>query len=120
MKRVLIIDDDTTSLAAMHQMLKISYRVSLFIGGSGSFEALQKIRPDLLIVDRYMPGLSGVEICEWVKSPNSGLDIPVIIYSAAQADSEFEREALAAGAALALLKTTDGNELVTAIQSLIG
>lgn len=69
MKRILIIDDDTTCLAAMHQMLKEDYRISLFVGGSGAIEAVEKIRPDLLVVDRHMPELSGIEICKWVKSP---------------------------------------------------
>ncbi len=120
MKRILIIDDDTTCLAAMHQMLKEDYRISLFVGGSGAIEAVEKIRPDLLVVDRHMPELSGIEICKWVKSPESGVNVPVIIYSATQDLPEFEHEALAAGADLILNKTYQKEKLVSTIQSLLG
>lgn len=118
--RILIIDDDTTSLAAMHQKLKARYRVSLFVGGAGAVEVIRKIGPDLVIVDRQMPGLSGLEICRWLKSPEAKMNIPVIVYSAALDHDQFEHEAASAGADLAVMKSIHVDALTRAIDSLTG
>ncbi len=76
---VLVVDDDTESLGLMLELLETSYRVA---GATSGAEALRIVRgespPDLIVLDIMMPGMSGYEVCEALKTDAATRDIPVI------------------------------------------
>ena len=87
--KVLIIDDDVDSLAIARLRLKKDGYI-LVSAGDGA-EGLAKARetdPDLILLDVQMPGKSGYEVCEDLKSDPDLCNIPVIFLSAADDISE--------------------------------
>ena len=77
MKHILIIDDDIHINHMLDSVLRqAGYRVSHAYSGTEALLFLAKFRPDLILLDLMLPGLSGEEIL-----PQTA-DIPVIIMSA--------------------------------------
>ncbi len=87
--KVLIVDDDVDALAIARLRLKQDGYI-ITSAGSGR-EGLAKARgdsPDLILLDVQMPGRSGFEVCEELKSDQELCNIPVIFLSAADDISE--------------------------------
>lgn len=119
MKKILVIDDDPTCLAATNQLLKGRYRLAFFNGGEDAPEVIQKVNPDLIVTDNLMEGMSGVDICRWVKAQEATRSIPVIVHSGCVGSKEQE-DCLSAGADMFVSKNYNGQDLVSAIETLIG
>ena len=87
--KVLIIDDDVDSLAiAKLRLKKDGYIIESASNGSEGLEKARSTSPDLILLDVQMPGKSGFEVCEELKSTSDLCNIPVIFLSAADDISE--------------------------------
>lgn len=88
---ILIIEDDVSLLQALaYRFKKEKYLVIAVETGEAGLLALKKQKPDLLILDLVLPGLSGIEILEWLKEHQSSL--PVLIYTARFLDKDLLAE----------------------------
>lgn len=119
LKRVLVIDDDPIALGYIFDLLKDLYSVSLYPGGKGVPKVIEKTSPDLIITDHFMDGMTGLEICQWVRDREISNDIPIIMTSANPAGSTVEQECLEAGASQFMTKGFDPNALIETIESLL-
>ncbi|MCA9679679.1 MAG: response regulator [Kofleriaceae bacterium] len=112
-QRVLIVDDDNAHLRALGRLLKrYKDRIELTVVDNG-IDALIQVgvaRPHLVLLDVFMPGLDGLEVCRRLKANPETAGVEVILTSAGMTP-ELEAEALAAGASRAVGKPYD----VTAI-----
>lgn len=81
-------------------------------------QVIEEVEPDLILVDLYMPDVSGIEVSQWVKGHEKYRSTPVIILSGGDPAVESER-CLAAGADLFLQKSNEPDELIAAIESLL-
>lgn len=83
-KTVLVADDESHILNVVSLKLRnAGYRVVTARDGREAFELAQQERPDLIITDYHMPGLSGLELCRKLKdaaAPAAG--IPAIMLTA--------------------------------------
>ncbi|MCK5036568.1 MAG: diguanylate cyclase [Candidatus Sabulitectum sp.] len=87
--KVLIIDDDVDSLAiARLRLEKDGYIIHSAENGADGLEKARAENPDLILLDVQMPGKSGYEVCEELKSDSELCNIPVIFLSAADDVSE--------------------------------
>jgi len=87
--KVLIIDDDVDSLAiAKLRLKKDGYIIHSAGDGVEGIEKTRAENPDLILLDVQMPGMSGFEVCEELKSDPDLCNIPVIFLSAADDVSE--------------------------------
>ncbi len=87
--KVLIIDDDVDSLAiAKLRLKKDGYIIYSAQDGVEGIEKTRAEDPDLILLDVQMPGKSGFEVCEELKSDSELCNIPVIFLSAADDISE--------------------------------
>ena len=78
--RVMIVEDDPTVRSVVGDYLRSGgYAVSSFSDGAQARDALQRDLPDLLLVDRMLPGVSGDDLCREVRRRS---DIPVIMLTA--------------------------------------
>ncbi len=78
--RVMIVEDDPTVRGVVGDYLRSSgYDVSSFSDGARARTALEQDLPDVLIVDRMLPGVSGDDLCRDVRRRS---DIPVIMLTA--------------------------------------
>jgi putative two-component system response regulator len=89
-KRIVLVDDDITSLALGKSIMSEQYDVVTIPSGEKLFQFLQKIRPDLILLDVDMPVMDGYETLKKLKAQPETQDIPVIfLTSMSDAASEI-------------------------------
>jgi two-component system cell cycle response regulator len=120
-RRILIVDDDRTNVSLVRKGLEpFGYAFAEAHDGTQALSAIRKERPDLIVMDVEMPGLSGVEVCRIVKA-NQGEGgfgfIPVILMTARKASSKIE--GLELGADDYLVKPFDMLELGARVKSML-
>ena len=109
MSHILIIDDDVHIGNVLEELLaRESYQVSRAYSGTEALLALSAAKPDLILLDLMLPGLSGEEVLPRVQG------IPVIVLSA-KADVDSKVALLLGGAADYITKPFDAKELLARI-----
>ena len=92
---ILVVDDEREIVRALHRALKArGYSVHTASNGEEAVEAVGKQRPDLLLLDLLLPGMSGLEVCRRVRAASN---IPIIVLSVKNAERD-KVEALDLGA----------------------
>lgn len=80
---VLIVDDAVENLQVLSGLLKDKYRVKIAKNGEKALELANATeKPNLILLDVVMPGMSGFEVCAKIKSDNATKNIPVIFITA--------------------------------------
>ena len=109
MKEILIIDDDQYIGSMLEEvLLKKGYKVFRAYSGTEAVMFLSKNKPDIILLDLMLPGLSGEEVLKQIK------DIPVIVVSA-KIDVDDKVGVLLGGAADYITKPFDTKELLARI-----
>ena len=109
MKHILIIDDDVHIGDMLSEALtREGYRTGRAYSGTEALLYLQKERPDLVLLDLMLPGLSGEEVLPQIRG------IPVIVVSA-KVDIQDKVDLLLGGAADYVTKPFDLKELLARI-----
>jgi len=81
MHSILVIDDDETLRDTLAVMLEQEgYTIAHAADGRTGLDRALTLRPDLLLVDLRLPGLSGMEVCKQLRSSN--IKTPIIVLSA--------------------------------------
>src|SRR6202041_2334266 len=81
MQTILVIDDDESLRDTIGVMLEQeSFRAVLVADGRTGFEKSMLLKPDLILVDLRLPGMSGVEICKQLRAAH--VATPIIVLSA--------------------------------------
>ena len=76
---ILIVDDNPVLVRLLEALLtKASYVVETVTSGDEALEAMNKVQPDLVLLDVEMPGGSGFTTCQAIKTNSLTRDIPVI------------------------------------------
>jgi putative two-component system response regulator len=89
---ILVVDDTPDNLTLMAGLLRDHYRVQVANSGEKALKLLESgQRPDLILLDVIMPGLSGYDVCTALKNNPSTRDIPVIFLTAMTATNEEKR-----------------------------
>ncbi len=81
---VLIVDDDSINVDILLEALQDDYRLGIAKNGIKALEYIEKIKPDLVLLDIMMPELNGYEVCEKIKSSPKTEDIVIIFLTALQ------------------------------------
>ena len=99
-RRILIVDDDSTQLKALGRALKKHgdrVDVGLIDNGIDALIRIGATRPHLVVMDVFMPGLDGVDVCRRLKANETTSDVAVIL-ATARVTPDLETGARAAGA----------------------
>ena len=107
-RRVLIVDDDELQLRAITRLARREPRIELLLS-SNPIDALLTVgtqRPHVVILDVFMPGMDGFEVCRRIKSNPETCDIQVVLASAVM-DPALADAARLAGATHAIAKPID-------------
>ena len=81
-KTIFVVDDSSTNLAAAENVLENQYLVIPLSSASKMFSAMEKIKPDLILLDIDMPEMDGLEAIKRLKASDSSSEIPVIFLTA--------------------------------------
>jgi DNA-binding response OmpR family regulator len=116
-KKILIADDDPAILEALQMMLEDEgYEVELSLEGKSIYK-MKKNYPDLVLLDIWMSGIDGGDICTHLKQNKSTKHIPVIMISA---NKDVGIIAKGAGADDYISKPFQMHELFAVINRYIG
>jgi FixJ family two-component response regulator len=114
---IAVVDDDTSVRQALARVLQASeFDVVAFASGQEFLDALETCKPDCLIVDFQMPGLSGDDLLRQLASRLSSL--PVIVVTAHDLPTTRE-QCLESGAVAYLVKPLSRREVIAAIERVI-
>jgi signal transduction histidine kinase len=80
---ILIVDDNPTNLAILSETLtNQGFQVAIATDGESTLEQIEYVKPELILLDVMMPGISGFETCRRIKAHPELHDIPVIFMTA--------------------------------------
>jgi CheY-like chemotaxis protein len=80
--RLLLVDDDPGAIHVMHRMLGPEFELRYALGGEEALAIAREFRPQLVLLDAQMPGMSGTEVCRAIKADPTLADCPVVFVTA--------------------------------------
>lgn len=118
-KSILVVDDEQDLLDLIEYNLKQEgFKVYTADSGAKGIEMAKEHQPDLVLLDLMMPGMSGYEVCETLRSNTSTQSTP-IIFLTAKDDEASEIEGLNKGADDYITKPISTVKLVSRIKALL-
>ena len=117
--RVLVVDDVSfDAKMTVHYLEEAGMETAIVNDPLKIIETLLEFNPELILLDIYMPGCSGLELAEVIRQMDSFLSIP-IVYLSAETDRDKQLQAMGLGADDFLTKPIRGDYLVSAVTSRI-
>ena len=96
-RRILIVDDDAVLLAATEAVLEAEgYEVTTHLGAFGTSAQILKTRPELVLLDMSMPGLSGQDVAQ-ILTKNQWMEGARVLFYSSSPEAELEAAVLETG-----------------------
>ena len=119
MSYILCVDDEPSISALIRQILKIAgHEVAIANDGFEALKMVAEREPDLIVLDRSMPGMDGIAVCREIKANPFLSRVPILILTAL-ATVDFKIEGFDAGADDYLIKPFEPRELTARVNSLL-
>lgn len=90
-KKILLVDDESTNLSLLKQILEKDYSLAFAKNGLRALSLIEEVAPDLILLDVMMPDLNGWEVLKKLKSNTDFNSIPVIVQSSLSSDDDFHK-----------------------------
>lgn len=117
MTRVLVADDDSDVRDLVGFKLRhAGYTVDEAHDGPSALAQIRRQRPDLVLLDVMMPGMSGFAVCLELRMDPATRDLPVLLVTAKARDEDLER-GMAAGSDGYIIKPFSPRDLLTRVQA---
>jgi two-component system, cell cycle response regulator len=117
--RVLVVDDILANVRLLEAKLSAEYfEVVTAMNGLDALDAIQRSKPDIILLDVMMPGIDGIEVCRRIKANPATQHIPVVMITALDQPEDRVR-GLEAGADDFLTKPVNDISLFCRIKSLV-
>ena len=114
---VLVVEDDSALRQFLCTALSDEFDVTGAVSGEEAVELARRLKPDVVLLDVMLPGLSGLDVVREIRSDADLKDTPVLVMTAF---SEIEPDhAVEAGADRFLTKPFDLEELTAAVKDLL-
>ena len=89
-RRILIVDDnDLNNQYLRTLLLRHNFTVDVATDGPAAIALIRSHRPDVVLLDVMMPGMSGLEVLQQLRTDSSQHDIPVILVTARSQDDDI-------------------------------
>ena len=121
-QKILIIDDeaDFTKMVKLNLEQTGKYEVETENLGSRGLAAIKRVKPDLVLLDVFMPRIGGAEIIAQMKEDQSIQDVPVVFLTATVTKAETASQGGLIGGHPFIAKPVSKDELVAFIEQTIG
>lgn len=116
---VLVVDDEPNLCEAVRRILeKGGYRVTTTTDGQAALQIMQRVKPDVVLLDLMMPGLNGREVSQRIRE--SGTDTRIIYFTAkADASDPSKEKELYEGADGILVKPATSKQILLKVSSVL-
>jgi len=106
MKQILVIEDNAVAANLYRSVLSAAgYQVDVAIDGEAGLAAIDKLHPDLVLLDLMLPKIEGIEVLRQIRSNPAYKNMPVMVTSNAYTSARMD-ELRAAGATDILTKAS--------------
>jgi CheY-like chemotaxis protein len=117
-RKILLADDSVTAQNMGRKILAdAGYEVITVNNGSAALKRIAEAKPDLIVLDVYMPGYSGLEVCQRLKDANDTARIPVLL-TVGKLEPFKPEEARRVRAEGFIVKPFEASELLSALTKL--
>jgi CheY-like chemotaxis protein len=117
-RKILLADDSVTAQNMGRKILAdAGYDVVTVNNGSAALKRITELKPDLIVLDVYMPGYSGLEVCQRLKDSAETAHIPVLL-TVGKLEPFKAEEARRVKADAHIVKPFEASELLTVITRL--
>lgn len=116
--RILIIDDEPDTLELFSDILSPRYQIITANSGATGLKRAIADLPNLILLDAWMPGITGFDVCRTLKKNQRTANIPIIIVTAAVGE-ERKTQSKDAGADALLFKPFEINTLLSMVEKWI-
>jgi CheY-like chemotaxis protein len=117
-RKILLADDSVTAQNMGRKILTdAGYEVITVNNGSAALKKIIEHKPDLIVLDVYMPGYSGLEVCQRIKENRETARIPVLL-TVGKLEPFKPEEARRARADAFVVKPFEASELLAALTKL--
>jgi CheY-like chemotaxis protein len=87
---VLVVDDNEDNVRIIEEMLNVrGFEVEVAMGGAAALAAIDRRRPDVVVLDVMMPEMDGMEVLDRIKANPQHAQIPVILVTAKVQDDDL-------------------------------
>jgi CheY-like chemotaxis protein len=118
-RKILFIDDNPVDRTLISRVLtNLGFEVVLAEDGPAGLRMVLEQKPDIILLDILLPGISGIELCKRFKKNPAIKDIPVIFYTSSETPKHLIDYA-SYGAQDYIQKTTSPKDLVAAIKTIL-
>ena len=117
--RILLVDDAPENLAVLRDAFEESgYAVDTAHNGAAALIKARALRPDLILLDTFMPGLDGCAVCRLLRADAATRAIPVV-FTTALTDAAPVRALFEAGATAYISKPIRRGQVVERVAALL-
>lgn len=86
---ILVIDDEMHILELVkYNLEKEGYNIIVSTRGEDGLDTIERVRPDLVILDLMLPDIDGLEICKRIRENNSTAALPVLMLTARSSETD--------------------------------
>jgi len=118
--RILIVDDEPNIVISVEFLMRHEgWETAVAEDGEAALEALGRQKPDLVILDVMLPGMSGFDVCERIRAEPRWRGVRILMLTAKGRETEVSR-GMRAGADVYLTKPFSTKELVDHVRRLLG
>jgi DNA-binding response OmpR family regulator len=118
-KTVLIVEDSLETLELLRRIIeKQGYTAILASDGEKGLSYAQRFSPAIIILDRLLPKMDGLQVCRILKAESAAEDIPIIFLSVLGSEKDIV-EGLKSGADDYIRKPFSPDELIARVETVL-
>ena len=115
---VMMVDDETDYMAVVRHWLEPAYRFYGYKTGEEFLSSLRAIAPEVVILDLYLLGVDGIELCRRMRAMPGMGSVPVLFLTGSNRVEDY-RQSLVAGAGAYLMKPVSRPQVLSVVEGLL-